>query len=188
MLKRALMLTSGSLLQTNPLTSYSRETAGIVVFLILELHSQTLLEPSLSNSEKDKYYAVDYVNNYYIGRAVSAPTERQFTLTKFLHKIQQTEIKSFGCQSVMILTMYIAHVCSMALLSWKVMAHLKFLIFRNWKLFSNQFLKGGKNTFSWINTAMINAQYQYNLRFDFSFTHILQMSIYVGPQLWSDTS
>ena len=96
MLKRALMLTSGSLLQTNPLTSYSRETAGIVVFLILELHSQTLLEPSLSNSEKDKYYAVDYVNNYYIGRAVSAPTERQFTLTKFLHKIQQTEIKSFG--------------------------------------------------------------------------------------------
>ena len=35
--------------------------------MILELHSQTLLDPSPSNIEKDIYCAVDYVNNYFIG-------------------------------------------------------------------------------------------------------------------------
>lgn len=63
--------------------------------MILELHSQTLLETSPSNIEKDIYCAVDYVNNYFIGRALSAPDQRQFTLFKFLHKIQQTDIKRF---------------------------------------------------------------------------------------------
>ena len=46
--------------------------------MILELHSRTLLEPSPSNIEKDKYYAVDYGKNYYTGRTRSAPDERQF--------------------------------------------------------------------------------------------------------------
>ena len=44
--------------------------------MILELHNQTLLEPSPSNIEKDIYCAVDYVNNYFIGWALSAPDER----------------------------------------------------------------------------------------------------------------
>lgn len=63
--------------------------------MILELHSRTLLEPSPSNIEKDKYYAVDYGKNYYTGRTRSAPDERQFTLLKFLHKLQQTDITRF---------------------------------------------------------------------------------------------
>ena len=61
----------------------------------LELHSRTLLEPSPSNIEKDKYYAVDYGKNYYTGRTRSAPDERQFTLLKFLHKLQRTDITRF---------------------------------------------------------------------------------------------
>ena len=44
----------------------------------------------------------------------------------------------------------------LALLSWKVLAHVKFLILRNWKLTSNQFLRGGKITFLCLNTLMIN--------------------------------
>ena len=44
----------------------------------LELHSQVLLPASPPNIEKDKYYAVDYVNNYYIGRAISATDKCQF--------------------------------------------------------------------------------------------------------------
>ena len=46
--------------------------------MILELHSQVLLPASPPNVEKDKYYAVDYVNNYYIGRAISATDKCQF--------------------------------------------------------------------------------------------------------------
>lgn len=71
----------------------------------------------------------------------------------------------------------------MALSSLKVLENLKFLIFRIWTLFSNHSLSGGKNKFSWINTAMINAQYQYILLFNFSLTHILQILTYVDPQL-----
>ena len=64
--------------------------------MILELHSQVLLMASPSNVEKDKYYAVDYVNNYYIGRAlISATNKCQFTSFKFLYKIQQTHAKRF---------------------------------------------------------------------------------------------
>ena len=46
--------------------------------MILELHSQVLLPASPPNAEKDKYYAADYVNNYYIGRAISATDKCQF--------------------------------------------------------------------------------------------------------------
>ena len=40
--------------------------------MILELNSEVLLLASPLNVEKDKYNTVDYVNNYYIGRAISA--------------------------------------------------------------------------------------------------------------------
>ena len=62
--------------------------------MILELHGQVLL-PASPNVEKDKYYAVDYVNNYYSGWAISATDKCQFTSFMFLHKIQHTHAKRF---------------------------------------------------------------------------------------------
>ena len=104
MLKKILMLISGSLLLASmqgawPLQgNMVSDHWSIPKFrrhMILEVHSQTLLEPSPSNIEKDKYYAVDYDKNYYLGRTRSAPDERQFILLKFLHNLQQTGIKRF---------------------------------------------------------------------------------------------
>lgn len=100
-------------------------------------------------------------------------------------KFSRQTSKGLTGQSTMILIIYIAHVCSMALLSWKVLAHLKFLISRIWKLFSNHFLSGGKNTFSWITTAMINAQYQ--LRFqDAPHPNTLNVDSATREILWND--
>ena len=63
--------------------------------VIMELHSQALLSASATNIEKDNYYAVDYVDNYYIGRALSASDSSNFTSFKFLHRIQQADAKKF---------------------------------------------------------------------------------------------
>ena len=67
--------------------------------MLLELQSQSLI-PVLSATyciEKGSYhyYAVDYVNNYYIGRALSAPDTRNFAEFKFLHRIRKTNVKRF---------------------------------------------------------------------------------------------
>ena len=57
---------------------------------LLELHSQ-----SSFCFEKGSYYAVDYVNNYFIGRALSAPDTRNFAEFKFFHRIKTTNVKRF---------------------------------------------------------------------------------------------
>ena len=114
----------------------------------LELYSRTLLEPSPSNIEKDKYYAVDYGKNYYTGRTRSHLMKGSSlywsSFTNYSGQISQG-LTGQGIARVFL-----------ALLSWKVLAHVKFLILRNWKLTSNQFLRGGKITFSCLNTLMIN--------------------------------
>jgi hypothetical protein len=55
--------------------------------IILELHYQTLLPPLASTIQKDKYYAVDYVRMYYIGRALDVPNGSSLIPFKFLHKV-----------------------------------------------------------------------------------------------------
>ena len=65
--------------------------------MLLELHSQSLIPVSSATYriEKGSYYAVDYVNNYYVGRALSAPDTSNFAEFKFLHRIRKTNVKRF---------------------------------------------------------------------------------------------
>lgn len=54
-----------------------------------------LIPPSASSIEKDNYYADDYVEQYYIGRALTASGGSQFNSFKLLHRIKQTGPKKF---------------------------------------------------------------------------------------------
>ena len=58
-------------------------------------YSQSLIPVSSSTYciEKGSYYAVDYVNNYDIGRALSAPDTRNFAELKFLRQIRETNVR-----------------------------------------------------------------------------------------------
>lgn len=62
--------------------------------MIMEL--QVLLPAAPTSIEKDSYYAVDYVNKYYLGRALSGSNDSPFITFKFLHRIQSTAAKKFG--------------------------------------------------------------------------------------------
>ena len=65
--------------------------------MLLELHSQSLIPVSSAtyHIKKGSFYAIDYVNNYYISRALNAPDTRNFAEFKFLHQIRKTNIKRF---------------------------------------------------------------------------------------------
>ncbi|CAH3032986.1 unnamed protein product [Pocillopora meandrina] len=80
------MLVNGSLLQISQMISHSNLIVLIVVFSFPFIQGVLLVKA---------YYAVDYVNNYFIGRALSAPDTRNFAEFKFLHRIKTTNVKRF---------------------------------------------------------------------------------------------
>ena len=51
--------------------------------MITELHKQMIDGPFLPGVQTEQYYAVDYINRYYVGRALSI--DGSFCLMKFLH-------------------------------------------------------------------------------------------------------
>lgn len=53
--------------------------------MLSSLHKRILHEIPLPAIELEEYYAVDYVNKYYIGRALSIAN--QFVKFKFLHRV-----------------------------------------------------------------------------------------------------
>ena len=67
--------------------------------MLLELQSQSLIPVSSATYCIEKssyqYYADDYVNNYYIGRALSAPDTWNFAELKFFCQIRKTNVKRF---------------------------------------------------------------------------------------------
>jgi len=73
-------------LATNtPMISSQVNISAFRQHMILELHYQALLPPTFHTIQKDAYYGVDYVNNYYIGRVLELPGA--LIQLKFLHKI-----------------------------------------------------------------------------------------------------
>ena len=65
--------------------------------MLLELHSHSLIPVSSATYgiETGNYYAFNCVNNYCIGRALSAPDTKNFAEFKFLHRIRKTNVKRF---------------------------------------------------------------------------------------------
>ena len=78
--------------------------------MIVELHQQEINGPLLSGIEIEQYYAVDYINRFYIGRVLSI--QNYFCDVKFLHSCGS---KSTVGQTMMTLTMYTSHVFFMGL-------------------------------------------------------------------------
>ena len=100
--------------------------------MLLELHQRKLHPiPPEGILPAEQYYAVDYVETYYIGHVLSQADS--FVRFKFLHRVGA---KSFDWPSRVTLMICTSLACFMAPSPWTVLAH---LLFQNSKTLKKRF-------------------------------------------------